>query len=144
MINGPKTRYDNLVHDYVWNNFCDLVNHVRSSIGGTPQWRSYPILAHPNESNAWLWEQLVGHCARSGVNWTGGNQYFTFFKSFDSKIEDDLAVEILSRHDEPWPVLPDLPEVPLDSDQVETAGFVTTYAEYMEHAKFAGAMAGAA
>ena len=81
----------------------------------------YPIMDWPTGRHPWVWEQLFAHSARAGVSIAGGNNFFLYFKSWPSRADDDMALEIMARHDQPFPLQPMLPQIPFDSDEIVTA-----------------------
>lgn len=123
---------ENRVHDGLWNGLINSINVIRSCMRRQNA-RVWPVIAWPTRVHQWLWEQLIAHGARTGVNWTAGNNAWLYWREpwLDGAAEDGLADEIVSRHDQAFPVQRNLPEIPFDCDQFQTGDFVTTYADFM-------------
>lgn len=123
---------ENRVHHGIWNGLINSLNVIRSCMR-RPNAKMWPTITWPSRVHPWVWEQLIAHGVRTGVNWTMGNNAWLYWREpwLDGAAEDGLAVEIMSRHDQPFPVRRDLGEIPFDCDQFETAGFVTTYTDFM-------------
>jgi hypothetical protein len=120
-----------------WNRFIDCVNYVRSSQaldGGCVPWVSYMSWMNDEPRRAprsiqWLWTQLIRQMIAGGV------ERFIYWNpktNFGSADSDDQALSRLLADAEPKPAasVAKLPEIPLDSDQVQTGDFRTTYADY--------------
>jgi hypothetical protein len=126
-------RYRNRIHDFHWNAFIDLVNRCRSCIA-RPNALAWPFLVSAAEfGHPWIYEQVIAHMLRTGLNASNGNNiiWYNPLSVPDRPGQETLMVNILNRHDEAFPVQRGLPEIPLDSDRVETAGYVTTYEDYL-------------
>lgn len=131
---GVGGRYRGRTHDVKWNQLIDFCNIARACLAG-PGRRFWPTVVQPIRNNPWLWERMIAHLTRTGVNWTATKSAFVYFNEREDlgPQADPLAAQILARHDQPFPVQRNLPEVPLDSDTLETAGYVTTYAEFLDN-----------
>lgn len=127
-------RFRGRTHDIMWNKLIDICNIARACLAG-PGRRFWPTIAQPIRNNPWLWERMIAHLTRTGVNWTATKSAFVYFNEWDylGPQSDPLAAQILARHDQPFPVQRSLPEIPLDSDTLDTAGYVTTYAEFLDN-----------
>ncbi|MBY0311651.1 MAG: hypothetical protein K2W85_06260 [Phycisphaerales bacterium] len=123
---------ENRVHHGIWNGLINSINVIRSCMR-RPNAKVWPTIAWPSRVHPWVWEQLIAHGVRTGVNWTMGNNAWLYWREpwLDGAAEDGLAAEIMGRHDQPFPVRRDLGEIPFDCDQFETAGYVTTYTDFM-------------
>lgn len=131
---GNGGRYVNRTHHLLWNAVIDHLNWTRS-IMNRPDSRLWPVLLQPIRVNSWLMEQLVAHMTRTGVNWAGSRSAYVYFSERDylRPQSDPIMADIMKRHDRPFPRLRGLPEIPLDSDRFETAGFVTTYEDFIRN-----------
>lgn len=122
------------VHEMLWNALVDSINMARSCMArpGAVMW---PTIAWPSWANAWVFEQMIAHLVRTGVNWTAGNCGYIYWRDVgvNTAVEDPLMVDIFNRHDQPFPVQRDLPEIPLDVDSITTAGYTTTYQDFLDH-----------
>jgi hypothetical protein len=127
----PGGRYNNRTHHYLWNILIDALNYVRSCLS-RPDARFWPTILQPGRVNPWLMEQMVAHFARTGLNWSGSRSAYIYFNQFDylATNADPILVDIMKRHDDPFP-RQYLQEIPLDSDRIETMGFVTTYEDFL-------------
>lgn len=123
-------RYRNFRHDHRWNVFVDHINLTRSCMvrSNAAYW---PCITWPRYCNEWLWEQMVAHMARTGVNWANGNAYWYWKEHYIGDQQDQKAAEIFGRHDQPFPAQRNLPRVEMDVDVIETAGFRTTYEDFL-------------
>jgi hypothetical protein len=133
LADGGRYTQPPRVHRWQWNVLIDAINHIRS-VMHRPNSKIWPTIAWPNYTNAWVFEQMIAHWARTGVNWTAGGNAFIYWVDppvVNRQVEDPLLVQIFSRHDQPFPVQRNLPEIPLDSDSITTAGFTTTYADFL-------------
>jgi hypothetical protein len=130
----PSTgqRYRNRAHHPLWNVLVDQINYARSVLS-TPGASFYPTILQPSRVNHWIFEQMIAHYARTGVNWTASRSAYVYFNEFEhmAAASDPVLLAMLARHDEPFPVLPNLPELEMDCDRIETAGFVTTYEDFI-------------
>lgn len=131
---GTGWRFRGRTHDVKWNQLIDYCNIARACLAG-PGRRFWPTIVQPIRNNPWLWERMIAHLTRTGVNWTASKSAFVYFNEWDhiGPQADPLAAQILARHDQPFPAQRNLPETPLDSDTLETAGYVTTYAEFLDN-----------
>jgi hypothetical protein len=122
------------VHEQLWNALVDHVNLIRSSMArpGAVVW---PTICWPNRTNAWVFEQMIAHSVRTGVNWTGGGCGYIYWRDvgINTAVEDPLMVDIFNRHDQPFAPQRNLPEIAMDVDSITTAGFTTTYADFLNH-----------
>ncbi|HMN39901.1 MAG TPA: hypothetical protein PKE29_03585 [Phycisphaerales bacterium] len=131
----PGNRYaPPRVHHPLWNALIDHVNAVRSCMtrAGAVVW---PTITWPSKQNAWVFEQMIAHLVRTGMNWTAGNCGYIYWRdvNVNTAIEDPLMVDIFNRHDQPFPAQRNLPEIPMDVDSFTTAGYTTTYQEFLDH-----------
>lgn len=127
-------RYINRTHHHDWNAVIDHLNWARS-IMNRPDSRLWAIMLQPIRVHPWLMEQLIAHMTRTGVNWAGSRSAYIYFSEREHlrPQSDPIMVDIMKRHDRPFPRLRGLPEIPLDSDRFETAGFVTTYEDFIRN-----------
>lgn len=136
----PGNRYAGRVHEPGWNQFIDAVNYARSFLS-RPGAKFWPLVNQPSvyHGHTWIFEQMIAHLARTGVNWANKNGWI-FFNENDAAYpgQPTMLADMLDRHSEAWPVLPGLPEIPMDADVVETAGFRTTYEDYLANAPVGG------
>lgn len=130
--NGGRYIPQYCTHAPLWNCFLDHISFMRSYLGrgNSSVW---PIIGWPDWKNRWLFEQLIAHGVRTGVNWTASKSAWLYYNPVESirPTQDPLFAEIVQRHDLPFPVQRRLPRVELDSDFVETAGYVTTYEQFL-------------
>lgn len=131
---SPGGRYVNRSHHYLWNSLIDYCNWTRSILSRADA-RFWPVILQPLRVNPWLMEQLIAHCTRTGCNWAGSRSAFIYFSEWGhiANQADPIMVDIMRRHDQPFPRQQTLPEIPLDSDRIETAGFVTTYEDFLNN-----------
>lgn len=126
-------RYAFKVHDWRWNLMIDMINWCRS-VMRRPGGAYWPLVVHPQifHNSHWYCDQLVAHFARTGVNLSNGCQWI-FWNEHDAYYvgEPTAFANMLDRHNEPWPALRNLDEIPLDADFIQTAGYTTTYAEFI-------------
>jgi hypothetical protein len=124
-----------------WNRLIQCLNVARACLA-TPGQHVEPWVSSPgftgDESppfrDRWLWEQLVRHLSASGVS------TFLFFnprpppadREGSRHWEEDMtfAAELFRALPAPEPRR-DLPEIPYDSDVIETGELRTTYAEFI-------------
>ncbi len=120
------------VHDPRWNALADTVNMYRSCMH-RPGGMVWPTIAWPNVQHQWIFEQMIAHTTRAGVNYTGGGCGYIYWREpyINAAVEDPLMVQIFNRHDQPWAPQWNLPEIPLDSDSFTTGDFTTTYADFL-------------
>lgn len=129
------TRYDVRMHDRRWNALCDWLNVARSTLA-RPGGMFWPLVNQPVTyfNSPWLFEQLVAHLARTGVNWSNKNAWLYFNEQEDLYVGQSTVLwDIIARHDEAFPVQRSLPEIQLDCDSITTAGFTTTYEDFLNN-----------
>lgn len=137
---GMPSWFDRYVHEPAWNFLIYSINIVRSTLGD-PNCRSFPILDRPRGRNPWLWEQIVAHSIRAGVTVKNGN-WFLYWNPLQLPEDDAIAGEVFTRHDvDSGPAVP-LPKIAYDVDVIETNGFRTTYAEFLEQYNGHGTVVG--
>jgi hypothetical protein len=129
---SPGNRHNSgRVHDPRWNALADCINYVRSCMRrpGAVLW---PTIAWPSYQHPWLFEQMIAHFNRTGVNTAGGGGYIYWRDVWvNAAVEDPLMVQIFNRHDQPFPVQRNLPEVQMDCDSITTGTYTTTYADFL-------------
>ncbi len=125
---------ENRIHHGIWNGLIASINIIRSCMRRQNA-KVWPTIAWPSRVHPWVWEQLIAHGARTGVNWTAGGNAWLYWREpwLDGAAEDGLASEIMSRHDQAFPVRRDLGEIPFDSDVIQTAGYTTTYTDFLNN-----------
>lgn len=120
------------VHDPRWNALADTLNMYRSCMRrpGAVMW---PTIAWPNWSHWWLFEQMIAHTTRTGVNYTAGGCGYVYWREpyVNAAQEDPLMVEIFNRHDQPWQPQRNLPELQMDCDSITTGDYTTTYEQFL-------------
>lgn len=122
-------------HDPRWNALIDQVNLCRSCMR-RPGALFWPTLSWPNHVNPWLFEQMIAHYTRTGVNATAGGCGYIYWRDppvSNGNVEDPLVVQIFNRHDQPFAVQRNLPEIPQDVDTFTTAGFTTRYTDFLNN-----------
>jgi hypothetical protein len=122
--------------DVYWNRFLDCINYVRSAMafnGKCAPWISYrswvdPFKIAPNRVQ-WLWNQLMLHIASTGVEKL---IYWNPKQARGATDEDDAALGEFIAAVAKWPKvqIPNLPEIPMDADEVATGAITTRYADY--------------
>jgi hypothetical protein len=68
---------------------------------------------------------------RNGINYTTNKCAFIYWNAYTREQNDPIMAGILQRHDLFYPLQRQLPEIPMDVDQVTTADFTTTYADFL-------------
>ena len=128
-------RVSNRAHDFRWNLLVDICNWGRSFLRRADS-LFWPLITQPitYHNSPWYFEQIIGHLSRLGVTTNNGNGWI-FWNEHDSSLgmagQAQMVYETIARHDQPFPVQRNLPLLELDCDQIETAGFVTTYEEFL-------------
>lgn len=121
------------VHDFRWNLLVDVCNWARSFMA-RPNGLFWPLITQPTtyHNSTWYFEQIIAHLARTGVTSGNGNGWI-FWNEHDSSYpgQPQIVYDTLMRHADNYPAQRALPEIPMDVDQIETAGFVTTYEEFL-------------
>lgn len=130
-VGGGGGRYVDKVHHPIWNNLIDSLNWVRSCLGSNHS-RVHPIVPEPSYCHPWVWEVMIAHMVRSGISWTGARNAFIYWNANSPQTQDPLAAEIIARHDLNVPAQTNLPEIPLDTDIIQTGGYTTTYEQFIE------------
>lgn len=123
-------RYAQLNHYPMWNDFINLVNHVRSCLG-RPGSVVHPVLANPWFAHPWMQEQMIAHMVRTGINWRVNRCAFLYWNANNPQLNDPILAAAVQRHDYAYPMLRNLPEIPLDVDTVTTADFTTRYSDFL-------------
>jgi hypothetical protein len=110
----------------------DWINMVRSCMA-RPGAGVWPIMTWPTYTNAWVFEQMFAHMARTGVNWTTNKCAFIYWREgwTNAAVEDPMFAAIAARHDQAFSPQRNLPAIPMDVDTISTAGFTTTYADFV-------------
>ncbi|MGV6814520.1 MAG: hypothetical protein ACWA5W_05855 [Phycisphaerales bacterium] len=137
-------RYIRTEKDQRWNRFIDLLNRCRSAAanGLVTPWISAPgygihgahTWAVPNElpGEYRIWEQMMDHMLAMGIDtfvvWNPGTRFNPSAVQSDAFMDQWLDEHPVAA----GPLLGNLPEIPLDADQVVTNGVVTTYQEFMD------------
>lgn len=125
----------NRTHDYRWNLLVDICNWGRSFMHRA-NGIFWPLVSQPvyYHNSPWYFEQIIAHLSRLGVTTNNGNGWI-FWNEHDDSVamagQGQIVYETLARHDQPFPVQRDLPQLELDCDQIETAGYVTTYEDFL-------------
>lgn len=122
--------YRRRMHDRLWNHLVNTVNHIRSCMGA-PGYRVNPVINNPDAVHPWLYEQVIAHAVRTGVNWTRNKCAFCYWNAVNPTDNDPVVAEILGRHDLDYTAARDLPEIPFDVDEIRTRDYVTTYADFL-------------
>ena len=93
----------------------------------------WPTIAWPSLIHPWLFEQMVAHSTRMGMNYTGGGCGYIYWREpyINATVEDPLMVQIFNRHDQPWAPLRNLPEIAMDCDSFTTGDYTTTYSDFL-------------
>lgn len=134
-----------------WNDLIDAINRNRSAAasGLVTPWISAPGFGVNDlsswhwvneesevDAECWLWDELMGHLVAMGVDtfiaWNpgphnSGSDYCNFAAQTDRHMDSWLAAHPRV----PRPLSRNLPEIPLDSDEIVTHGFVTTYDDFV-------------
>lgn len=136
-------RYQNMQKDQRWNRLIDKLNAVRSSAqpGLTTPWIAPPGYGR-NGPDTWartaeleeekaLWNELMQHMLAMGVDtfilWNPGTRFNQNAIAIDDWMDDWLREHPVVSTTQ----LRSMPAIPLDADQIETNGYVTTYDEYL-------------
>ncbi len=136
--------YAGTTKDQRWNRLISLLNRVRSASGSglVIPWVSSPgygirgantwALPHELPGEYRIWELMMDHMLAMGVDtfilWNPGPRFNPNARSTDGFIDNWLR-------DHPrgsGPQLGNLTAIPLDADQIETNGVVTTYEQFIE------------
>lgn len=119
------------VHDPRWNALIDHVNLLRSC-AARPASLVWPIFSWPTATNAWVWKEMIAHAVRTGINAANGCGYIYFNEAGAGRDADDrIVADTFDANDQPFPMQRGLPEVPLDSDSIQTAGYTTRYEDFL-------------
>lgn len=126
-----------------WNRFIDILNRLRSTAqpGLTTPWIAPPGYGRNGpdtwssaanlDDEKWLWEAMMDHMLAMGIDtfilWNPRERFNPNAVDTDNFMDDWLAVH----QQAPTLQLRSLDPIPLDSDQIETNGVVTTYDEFM-------------
>jgi len=130
-----NTPESNRKKDPSWNRFLDCINFVRSAVafdGQCMPWISYRSWVEGNRAPTpvqWLWNQHLLHTVATGVDrmiyW---NQKGTFPATDE---EDNALGDLIAMVAQADRVVRQLPEIPMDADEVTTGDVTTRYADYI-------------
>jgi hypothetical protein len=135
-------RYRGTQKDQRWNRIIDALNRTRSTAGPG---LVTPWIAAPGywRNDGWVGENLIDrefglfdilmdHMLAMGVDtfilWNPEPRFNPLAERADAYVDQWLADHPVAS----GPQLRDLPEIPLDSNSIETNGIVTTYEEFLE------------
>lgn len=127
-MNGSA--YAGYQHHWLWNEFITYLNHVRSCLGRANS-VVHPVVPHPKRCHPWIQEEMMAHMVRNGINYTTNRCAFLYWNAYDRAENDVIMADVLQRHDLFYPLQRNLPEIPFDVDQVTTADYTTTYADFL-------------
>lgn len=129
-------RYNERVHDPRWNLLIDIINWTRSFLN-KPNSLFWPLVQQPKlYYSDWYFEQMIAHMARTGVTTPNGNGWIYWNEHDTTPQMTGQATkfyEAIARHDQNFPVQRNLPPIELDADRIETAGYVTTYTDFLNN-----------
>lgn len=136
-------RYNSTNKDVRWNVLIDNLNRCRSAAANGPvvPWIAPPgfgirgqdtwatVSEIPQEMD--LWEMQMRHLMAMGIDnymlWNPISRFNPNANLTDRMLDDWLAANSTV----PTQLITDLPEIPLDADQIVTNGVVTTYDEFL-------------
>lgn len=122
--------YRRRVHDRIWNNLINCLNHVRSCLGG-PGRHVHPVINNPDSVHPWIYEQFVAHAIRTGINWSRNKCGFCYWNAVNPTENDPVVDAIMQRHDLDYALARNLPEIPFDVDVIQTRDYSTTYSDFL-------------
>lgn len=129
---GTRYTHPSRIHHPIWNNFIGMLNQVRSCLG-RPNSVVHPVINDPLNCHPWIYEQMIAHMVRCGINWTQNRCAFIYWNANAPSVNDPIVAEIMQRHDLAVPIQRNLPEIPLDVDVVQTGDYVTTYEDFLDN-----------
>lgn len=129
-VGTPGGRYANRVHHWIWNDLINILNQVRSCLAA-PGRVVHPVISHPWLCHPWIYEQMIAHMVRTGINWSQNKCAFLYWNAHNPNLNDPIVADIMQRHDLAYPLQRNLPEIPLDTDQIVTGDYVTTYGQFL-------------
>ena len=132
---GTGIRYSALKKGQAWGRFVDNMNYVRSCLARSERvapWIAGPTAAAeensrlPKSAQQWLWREQVLHMRWMGVN------TLLYWNPFEPESTGDTALATRTFAD-----AQNIPaerrevyEIALDADEIDSAGYVTTYADF--------------